>query len=64
MNNYTKLSSLIQSGVITDSSVIAIFDAEGEFVAKGPWYADKILNYCERWAGGIRPARAARSRSD
>jgi hypothetical protein len=48
-NGYTKLSSLIQSGAVTDSSIIAIFDAEGEFIAKGPWYTDKILDYCERW---------------
>ena len=55
MNNCTKLSSLIQSGVITDSSVIAIFDAEGEFIAKGPWYTDKILDYCERWGRVSKP---------
>lgn len=41
----TKLASLIKSGDIKDHHVINIYDTTGQFITKGNWFQDNILNW-------------------
>lgn len=40
-----KLESLVKSEDITDEYVIQIFDQNGQFITKGNWFQDNILEY-------------------
>lgn len=43
------LATLILSGDIDESNVIAIYDEDGKFIAKGKWYEDNILEWSDYW---------------
>ncbi len=40
-----KLSSLVMNDTITDDDTIEIYDTLGNFVTRGNWYQDQILNF-------------------
>lgn len=40
-----RLSRLILSGELNDSSMIQIFNANGNFICQGHWYDDSILKH-------------------
>lgn len=50
-----KLSTLIKSGQINDSSIIQIFDNFGNFLTRGAWYSDSVLEYTERFGKATKP---------
>lgn len=40
-----KLSSLIMSQTITDDDTIEIYDTLGNFITRGNWFQDQILDF-------------------
>ena len=50
-----KLSALIMSEVISDKTIIRIYDSDGSFLAKGNWFQDQILNYSDRFGQATKP---------
>lgn len=40
-----KLSSLVMNDTITDDDTIEIYDTLGNFVTRGNWYQDQILDF-------------------
>ena len=44
-----RLSSLIESGDVSDSNVIVIYDTDGSFITKGNWFQDNILWFADRF---------------
>ena len=51
---HLKLATLIRNQEITDKSIIAVYDKDGKFLARGAWYEDKILEYNERYGRAYR----------
>lgn len=43
--NVIKLETLVKSTDVTDETIIQIFDNDGNFVTKGNWFQDNILEY-------------------
>lgn len=53
--NNIRLSTLIKSGQINDSNIIQIFDRFGNFLVRGAWYEDSVLEYTERFGTARKP---------
>lgn len=53
-NKVISLQDLILSDDTNDKTLICIYSSEGKFICRDNWYADKVLEYAERFGKAHR----------